>query len=322
MDNNNDYRDLDQADEALRNEYTDYALSEEATDSNNGQTEPVPAVDPDNVLPDNSQQINNGGETSSPETNTGNPQQNIDFNAILQQNQALMQQTASMQNQISQLQEYINQNNTAKQAEVIENLSEPEGNKANPIFERFNERFYEDGSGAVSELVDALVAQKLDGIINQKLGGVMEEYNENVNKREWDEAFNSLAADERFSDVGDKRPAIEAIIKQNPGWGKDNKRQDIINAYFIADSLGTQRKPSFEEQINDDAILDKLANNPDFMKKIAARQAKSIKDNNNVPPLSASNGTSNAQPNVYTPPKNIAEADEDLRRMLGLSPQG
>lgn len=318
---NNDYKNLDQADEALRNEYsddyTDNALSGEIPEDNNVQTEPVPAVEPDNVISESERNGDNAA-SNEPVQDNANPNTNIDINTILQQNQTLMQQNMTLQNQISQLQEYERQNNTAKQAAVIENLSEPEANKTNPLFENFNEKFYEDGSGAVSELVDALVAQKLDNIISQKLGGVMNEYNENVSKREWDEAFDSLASDERFADVGDKRTTIEEIIKQNPGWGQDNKRQDIINAYFIADSLGAQRKPTFEEQLNDDAVLDKLVNNPEFMKKITARQAKVIKDNNNVPPLSASNGTSNAQPNVYTPPKTVEEADDDLRRMFGI----
>ena len=220
---NNDYKNLDQADEALRNEYaddyTDNALSGEPPENNNGQAEPVPAVEPDNVIAESGQ---NGDNAASAEQLQGNanPNTNIDINAILQQNQTLMQQNMTLQNQISQLQEYERQNNTVKQAAVIEELSEPEANKTNPLFEKFNEKFYEDGSGAVSELVDALVAQKLDNIISQKLGGVMDEYNENVNKREWDEAFNSLASEERFADVGNKRSVIEEIIKQNPDWGR------------------------------------------------------------------------------------------------------
>ena len=79
---NNDYKNLDQADEALRNEYsddyTDNALSGEIPEDNNVQTEPVPAVEPDNVISESERNGDNAA-SNEPVQDNANLNTNIDI---------------------------------------------------------------------------------------------------------------------------------------------------------------------------------------------------------------------------------------------------
>ena len=165
----------------------------------------------------------------------------------------------------------------------------------------------------MSEFVKAGVMKEVSPFVEQAKEGIYQ--------KEKAETIAALSQIPELAGIGDMQPQLDKIIANNKWLQSDDMALDekLINAYAIARGVNAINTPPEEpKKLSDDDLMKLYDENPTFQELIEKKRLDTIKQSQQVPPLSASSGAVNAALNIKEKPKTFEEASERTRRMFGL----
>ena len=165
----------------------------------------------------------------------------------------------------------------------------------------------------MSEFVKAGVMKEVSPFVEQAKEGIYQ--------KEKAETIAALSQIPELAGIGDMQPQLDKIIANNKWLQSDDMALDekLINAYAIARGVNAINTPPEEpKKLTDDDLMKLYDENPTFQELIEKKRLDTIKQSQQVPPLSASSGAVNAALNIKEKPKTFEEASERTRRMFGL----
>jgi hypothetical protein len=156
----------------------------------------------------------------------------------------------------------------------------------------------------------------------------LKKYWEEVEKRKAEEKANTIGALAKIPELAgfdEMLPQIEGIIANNKLLNSDDVplEEKYITAYAIARGVNAinnppqqQEQAQPEQQITPDKFVELYNSNPEFQQAIANQKKEALKDGQQVPPLSATDGAGNAALNIPEKAKTFEDARSLMSRIL------
>jgi hypothetical protein len=160
----------------------------------------------------------------------------------------------------------------------------------------------------------------LNKFVEQTVTPYKQEIDSYKDKMDWDNNVAQFTAN--TPDFNDLRGRVVEIINERPYLLQSGDKQQVLkDAYLLAKSETVQAP---QPQLNPTDILkdqtfvqQNILGNPEVMKMIAQMQATQIKTNSQqVPPMAASSGVSNAAPYIKQAPRNYDEVENEVLSYL------
>ncbi len=237
-----------------------------------------------------------------------------------QQNQeisALRQQLETITKQNQQLQDTINQMSQQQEETIVEDILKP------PVLDRQALAFADDETARrieeqyIQDMVEysrKTTMKELQPLLDQAKKGQFESEKAGL--------VDSLASVEQFADIKELMPQIEHIIEVNPVLSNPDIPLDdkITIAYAMAKGVNVINNPPVVTQPKEPTVEELLAyyeNNDEFQNAIEQKRLAAVKQNQQVPAMSASSGAANAVLNIPEEPKTLDEASVLARKIFG-----
>lgn len=233
-------------------------------------------------------------------------QQNAEMQRIMAENEQLKAQNAQLQKTQTEM-------SKAREEEIIEEaMAIPEIDFDELAFadEETKKRVKAEYANAMTEYVRKGIMDEMSPYIEQAKAGQRE--------KEKNEAVSALSQMPELAGLNDMMPQIEHIISKNKWLQSEDIpiEEKIINAYVIARGVNAMNAPEKKEP-TDDELMELYDNNPTFQELIEKKRIESLKNSQQVPPLSASSGAVNVALNIPEKPKSWDDASERTRKMFG-----
>ena len=233
-------------------------------------------------------------------------QQNAELQRIMAENEQLKAQNEQLQKTQAEM-------SKAREEEVIEEAM------AMPTID-FNELAFADEETQArvqNEYANKMAEYVRKGIMDE-MSPYIEQAKAGQREKEKNEAVTALSQMPELAGLNDMMPQIEHIISKNKWLQSDDIpiEEKIINAYVIAKGVNAMNAPE-KKPPTDDELMELYDKNPTFQELIEKKRIESLKNSQQVPPLSASSGAVNVALNIPEKPKSWDEASERTRKMLG-----
>ena len=154
--------------------------------------------------------------------------------------------------------------------------------------------------------------------------GVMDELSPFVDEakrgrleREKTAVIDALSTVPELEGIKSLVPQMDRIIENNIALQSDDIPLDekYINAYAIARGVNAINTPKKEPTAED--LMRLYEENPEFQEMIEKKRISAVKQNQQVPPMSASSGAVNAALHIKEKPKSWEDASERTKKMFG-----
>lgn len=233
-------------------------------------------------------------------------QQNAELAKAMSENEQLKAQNEQLQRTVTEM-------SKAKEEEIVEEAM------AMPTID-FNELAFADPeiqSKAQQEYANAMTEFVRKGIMDE-MSPYIEQAKAGQREKEKNEAVTALSQMPELAGLNDMMPQIEHIITHNKWLQSDDIpiEEKIINAYVIAKGVNSINAPE-KKPPTDDELMELYDMNPTFQELVEKKRIESLKNSQQVPPLSASSGAVNVALNIPEKPKSWDDASERTRKMFG-----
>lgn len=235
-------------------------------------------------------------------------QQNAELSKAMSENEQLRQQNEQLQRTISEMSQ-------TREEEVIEEAM------AMPTID-FNELAFADEDTqrmAQQEYANKMAEFVRKGVMDE-MSPFIEQAKAGQREKEKSEAVATLSQMPELAGLNEMMPQIEHIISNNKWLQNDDIpiEEKIISAYAIARGVNAMNTPAEEKKPpTDDELMELYDKNPTFQELIEKKRIESLKNSQQVPPLSASSGAVNVALNIPEKPKSWDDASERTRKMFG-----
>jgi regulator of replication initiation timing len=235
-------------------------------------------------------------------------QQNAELSKAMSENEQLRQQNEQLQRTISEMSQ-------TREEEVIEEAM------AMPTID-FNELAFADEDTqrmAQQEYANKMAEFVRKGVMDE-MSPFIEQAKAGQREKEKSEAVATLSQMPELAGLNEMMPQIEHIISNNKWLQNDDIpiEEKIISAYAIARGVNAMNTPVEEKKPpTDDELMELYDKNPTFQELIEKKRIESLKNSQQVPPLSASSGAVNVALNIPEKPKSWDDASERTRKMFG-----
>ncbi len=276
------------------------------------------------------------------------PEQPVSENAVSDEGQALSAATAQTENAIqtaeaatraaeeqnAQLNQVMSELGTMKQQndDLQRQLKEMSDVQKEKIVEQAIEMptlnlddlaFADDETKAnVQREYAQKMAEYVKGDIMKEMSPFVEQAKEGLYQKEKNEVVSALSQIPELTGIEQMLPQMEQIIKNNDVLSSDSVPMDekYIMAYAIARGVNSINTPPEEKkEPTAEELMELYDKNPTFQELVEKKRLEAVKDSQQVPPLTASNGAVNVALNIKEKPKTFEEASERTRKMFGLS---
>ena len=233
-------------------------------------------------------------------------QQNAELQRIMAENEQLKAQNEQLQKTQAEM-------SKVREEEVIEEAM------AMPTID-FNELAFADEETQArvqNEYANKMAEYVRKGIMDE-MSPYIEQAKAGQREKEKNEAVTALSQMPELAGLNDMMPQIEHIITKNKWLQSDDIpiEEKIINAYVIAKGVNAMNAPE-KKPPTDDELMELYDKNPTFQELIEKKRIESLKNSQQVPPLSASSGAVNVALNIPEKPKSWDDASERTRKMFG-----
>lgn len=239
-------------------------------------------------------------------------QKDNELTEVKERLEAISEQNEHLQNTIEQM--------SAQQAEsVVEEMLTP------PVLNP-EEVLYGDATSQAKALADyqqkyaEYTRNQVRNEIMKELEPVLGYAKEGMAAKERAEALRAVKETvPELSDIDSKAPMLDAIIAQNPFLSMSDKpmEEKYIMAYMLSRGIDAVNNPPAPPKTpTAQELLNYAKNNNEFAELLAKERISSVKNNQQVPPFSASTGAANAAPNIPNKAKNLDEAKEQFKQMF------
>lgn len=303
--------------EAARQATEDMLNAQEDTELQNEQPEdeiPPTQEEQSDVNTDEQVQIEDAANIAEAAAQAAQQsQQQADFQN--QQMQQLIAENEQLRKTNTELQDTITQQSQQQNEHIIEEATEMPTLDMNALaFADENEvrQMQQDYANQMRDFVLGGIKKEIEPAIEYARAGIRE--------RERAEVIEALKEVPELSGIDGMIPQLDRIIKANKALSSDDMPMDekYITAYAIARGVNSMNTPPPEPPSEPTAeqLMEYYKNNPEFQQMIEKDRLENIKQSQQVPAMSASNGAVNAALNIPEKPKTWDDASERTRKMF------
>ena len=161
------------------------------------------------------------------------------------------------------------------------------------------------------------MAQYIQATMMKDLSPFIQQAKEGIEQKQKNEIITSLSALPELQDFQSMLPQIDKILANNKALSGSEVPLDekYIMAYLIASGINSKNRAK-ENAMTPEKFMQYYQSNPDLKDLIDKQRLAEIKGNQDVPPMSPSNGAVNAALNIPKEPTNFDEALELTRKFF------
>lgn len=237
-------------------------------------------------------------------------EQNAQLNQVMSELGAMKQQNDDLQQQLKEMSD-------VQKEKIVEQAIEM------PTLNLDDLAFADDETKAnVQREYAQKMAEYVKGDIMKEMSPFVEQAKEGLYQKEKNEVVSALSQIPELTGIEQMLPQMEQIIKNNDVLSSDSVPMDekYIMAYAIARGVNSINTPPEEKkEPTAEELMELYDKNPTFQELVEKKRLEAVKDSQQVPPLTASNGAVNVALNIKEKPKTFEEASERTRKMFGLS---
>lgn len=237
-------------------------------------------------------------------------EQNAQLNQVMSELGAMKQQNDDLQQQLKEMSD-------VQKEKIVEQAIEM------PTLNLDDLAFADDETKAnVQREYAQKMAEYVKGDIMKEMSPFVEQAKEGLYQKEKNEVVAALSQIPELAGIEQMLPQMEQIIKNNDVLSSDSVPMDekYIMAYAIARGVNSINTPPEEKkEPTAEELMELYDKNPTFQELVEKKRLEAVKDSQQVPPLTASNGAVNVALNIKEKPKTFEEASERTRKMFGLS---
>lgn len=237
-------------------------------------------------------------------------EQNAQLNQVMSELGAMKQQNDDLQQQLKEMSD-------VQKEKIVEQAIEM------PTLNLDDLAFADDETKAnVQREYAQKMAEYVKGDIMKEMSPFVEQAKEGLYQKEKNEVVAALSQIPELAGIEQMLPQVEQIIKNNDVLSSDSVPMDekYIMAYAIARGVNSINTPPEEKkEPTAEELMELYDKNPTFQELVEKKRLEAVKDSQQVPPLTASNGAVNVALNIKEKPKTFEEASERTRKMFGLS---
>ena len=237
-------------------------------------------------------------------------EQNAQLNQVMSELGAMKQQNDDLQRQLKEMSD-------VQKEKIVEQAIEM------PTLNLDDLAFADDETKAnVQREYAQKMAEYVKGDIMKEMSPFVEQAKEGLYQKEKNEVVSALSQIPELTGIEQMLPQMEQIIKNNDVLSSDSVPMDekYIMAYAIARGVNSINTPPEEKkEPTAEELMELYDKNPTFQELVEKKRLEAVKDSQQVPPLTASNGAVNVALNIKEKPKTFEEASERTRKMFGLS---
>ena len=237
-------------------------------------------------------------------------EQNAQLNQVMSELGTMKQQNDDLQRQLKEMSD-------VQKEKIVEQAIEM------PTLNLDDLAFADDETKAnVQREYAQKMAEYVKGDIMKEMSPFVEQAKEGLYQKEKNEVVSALSQIPELTGIEQMLPQMEQIIKNNDVLSSDSVPMDekYIMAYAIARGVNSINTPPEEKkEPTAEELMELYDKNPTFQELVEKKRLEAVKDSQQVPPLTASNGAVNVALNIKEKPKTFEEASERTRKMFGLS---
>lgn len=223
----------------------------------------------------------------------------------------VMAELESLRQQNQQLQGTIDEISKQNTEEIINDALEP------PMLDVNALAFADDETVKKAQADYAIKMSEYNrNQIMKELSPFIEQAKEGMLEKEKNETINVLAGVPELEGIKEMLPQLERIIKNNSALSAENVPLDekYITAYAIAKGVNSINNPPVEKkEPTTEELMELYNNNPAFQELVEKQRIESLKQSQQVPPMSASMGAVNAALHIKDKPQSFDEVLERLK---------
>lgn len=227
----------------------------------------------------------------------------------------VMMENEQLKQANSELQDTITQQSQVQKEQIVEDAMQMPMLDVNALAfenEATVRQMQEDYAKKMHEYVRAGIDKEIAPVIEYAKAGMRE--------RERSEVINALREVPELEGIEGMLPQLDRIIQSNKALSAEDVPLDerYITAYAIAkgvNAINTPPPPPPSEPTAQE-LMEYYKNNPEFQQLVEKDRLNSIKQSQQVPAMSASNGAVNAALNIPEKPKTWDEASQRTRNMF------
>lgn len=232
-------------------------------------------------------------------------QREQDYQRIMEENEQLRQTNNELQQTITQ------QSQQREQAVIEDAMQMPMLDVNRLAFEddATVQKMQQDYANAMQKYVTQQVLKDVEPALQYAKDGMREK-----EKREMLEAFKGV---DELKGINDMLPQLDYIIEHNKWLANDDIPMDekYLTAYMIANGVNSTNTPPPSDPTAEE-LMKYYDSNPEFQQMIEKKRLDDIKQSQQVPAMSASNGAVNAALTIKEKPTTWDDASKRTRDML------
>lgn len=286
--------------------------NEQPQEQKNQQEQP----EQENAVPDEGQALSAATSQTEEAVQTAETatraaeEQNAQLNQVMSELGAMKQQNEELQRQLKEMSDVQKEN-------IVEQAIEM------PTLDLDDLAFADEETKAnVQREYAQKMAEYVKGDIMKEMSPFVEQAKEGLYQKEKNEVVAALSQIPELAGIEQMLPQVEQIIKNNEVLSSDSVPMDekYIMAYAIARGVNSINTPPEEKkEPTAEELMELYDKNPTFQELVEKKRLEAVKDSQQVPPLTASNGAVNVALNIKEKPKTFEEASKRTRKMFGLS---
>ena len=232
-------------------------------------------------------------------------QREQDYQRIMSENEQLRQTK-------NELQQTITQQSQQREQAIIENEMQMPMLDVNRLAFEDDEtvqQMQQDYANAMQKYVTQQVLKDVEPALQYAKDGMREK-----EKREMLEAFSGV---DELKGINDMLPQLDYIIEHNKWLANDDIPMDekYLTAYMIANGVNSANTPPPSDPTAEE-LMKYYDSNPEFQQMIEKKRLDDIKQSQQVPAMSASNGAVNAALTIKEKPTTWDDASKRTKDMF------
>jgi len=237
---------------------------------------------------------------------------NEQLSQMIQQNKELVSLVGQLKAALEQSQATAKEMNQANEEKIVATLTEP------PTLD-FEALAYMSDEERMAEQAKytAAMAEYMKQTVTSELAPIKQEYERQAREAEEQKVISAFANDPKFEGFRDEEQNIKTILGNVPELASLPADKRYFLGYLINKGAKEAQRPKVEEST--ESLVQKVLSNPEALKAIEKqRVAQQALTNKSAPPVTASQGQSNAPALPDDPPMTLADASAQARKAFGL----
>lgn len=181
-----------------------------------------------------------------------------------------------------------------------------------------DERTVKENTEEYTKQVMDIAKQQAVNEVLKKLSPIIQKAQRQAEAQEQKEILSDLEKDARFAGISGMEGQLNDIIKNNRALQNPDltKEEQLVTAMIIAQGVNAVNKEPKENTYDD--FIAMYESSPELRQYVENKRAERLKESQQVPNLSASNGAGSAALNIPNKPKTFDEGLDFIRKKYNI----